>query len=215
MTMHDCERLPSGHEQTKSEVFPVPRLSLRQFMSEAGRVIRNNLSKEVWVEAIVLDVRVNRSGYALDLGEPHTNNPSTGAWLRCFMAAEVFECFREAAGGDIEVAALKGCCAMLRISPTFHLNRHLQASVLELKPTLAHAPLEQMMKEVRFQLLREDILHRQRKLPDPVDILRIGVVHPERSAGYADILPELEKLERSGIAASISFPATFEGPGAR
>jgi exodeoxyribonuclease VII large subunit len=184
MIVHDGELLrPIDEEQPEGEAGPVPRLGLREFTSEAGKAIRLNLPKEVWVEATLLDVSAIRSGYILDLVEPHASNPST--------------------------------CAQLKIAPTFHPSRHLQGKVLDLEPTFAPGLLEPMLEEARFQLMCEGILQRQRQLPAPVDILRIGVIHPERSAGYADILPELEKLERSGIATSVSFPATFERAGAR
>jgi exodeoxyribonuclease VII large subunit len=216
MMIQDGERLPSiDAEEPEGETGPVPRLSLREFTSEAGKAIRMNLPKEIWVEATLLDVRAVRSGYILDLIEPHAGNPSTSASLRCFMPSEVFERVREATGGTVEIKALKGSCAQLKIAPTFHPSRHLQGKVLALEPTFAPGLLEQMLEEARFQLMRDGILHRQRQLPEPVDILRIGVIHPERSAGYAYVLPELERLECSGISTSVSFPATFEGAGAR
>jgi exodeoxyribonuclease VII large subunit len=216
MIVHDGERLrPISAEELEGETGPAPRLSLQEFTSEAGKAIRLNLPREVWVEATLLDVSAIRSGYILDLVEPHASNPSTCAQLRCFMPSEVFERVREATGDTLELKALRGSCAQLKIAPTFHPSRHLQGKVLDLEPTFAPGFLEPMLEEARLQLMREGILQRQRQLPAPVDILRIGVIHPQRSAGYADILPELEKLERSGIATSVSFPATFEGAGAR
>jgi exodeoxyribonuclease VII large subunit len=109
----------------------------------------------------------------------------------------------------------RNSCAWVKIKPTFHPSRHLQATIsdLELVPTLA--TLDQVREEARLQLIEEGIFCCQRQLSTPADILRIGVVHPERSAGYADVLSELERLERAGIATMVAFPASFEGSGAR
>jgi hypothetical protein len=40
-------------------------------------------------------------------------------------------------------------------------------------------------------------------------------IHPEQSVGYADVVPEPERLERTDIATRVLFPASLEGSGGR
>jgi exodeoxyribonuclease VII large subunit len=216
MIVYERGRLPSsGTEQPESEACPIPRWGLRQFTAEAGEAIRTALPEEVWVEAVILAVSRQGAGYTLDLIEPDAQNPSTSARLRGFLSSTVAEQLRVTTTEPIEIEALRGGCAWVRIKPTFHPSRHLQATISDLEPVPALATLDQVREEACLQLIEEGIFCCQRQLSTPADILRIGVVHPERSAGYADVLSELERLERAGIATSVSFSASFEGSGAR
>ncbi len=216
MNLHESDRLPAtGPGQPESEARPIPRWGLRQFTAEAGRVIRSGLPEEVWVEAVILAVSTAGSGYTLDLIEPHAQNPSTSARLRVFVPPVVVEQMRQATGEDSDVSSLRGSGAWVRIKPSFHPSRHLQPTVSDLELVPTGSGLEQVRDEARLRLIEDGLFCRQRQLPQPTDILRIGVVHPERSAGYADVLSELERLERAGIATHLSFPASFEGSGAR
>jgi exodeoxyribonuclease VII large subunit len=216
MNLHEPDRLPRmGTEPLEREARPIPRWGLRQFTAEAGRVIRSGLPEEVWVEAVILAVSTAGSGYTLDLIEPHAQNPSTSARLRVFVPPTVVERLSETTGDDSDVLSLKGSGAWVRIKPSFHPSRHLQPTVSDLEPIPTGSGLEQVRDEARLRLIEDGLFCRQDQLATPADILRIGVVHPERSAGYADVLCELEPLERAGIATAVSFPATFEGSGAR
>ncbi|MBO1908057.1 hypothetical protein J4G37_24595 [Microvirga sp. 3-52] len=216
MIMHDRGRLPSsGAEQLESEARPIPRWGLRQFTAEAREAIRTALPEEAWVEAVILAISRQGAGYTLDLIEPDAQNPSTSARLRGFLSSTVAEQLCVATGEPIEIEALRGGSAWVKIKPTFHPSRHLQATISDLEPVPTLATLDHVREEARLQLIEEGIFCRQRQLTAPTDILRIGVVHPERSAGYADVLSELERLERAGITTSVSFPASFEGSGAR
>jgi exodeoxyribonuclease VII large subunit len=216
MNLHEPERLPSsGLEQPESEARPIPRWGLRQFTAEAGRVIRSGLPEEVWVEAVILAVSTAGSGYTLDLIETDAQNPSTGARLRVFVPPTVVERLSETTGEDPDLSSLKGSGAWVKIKPSFHPSRHLQPIVSDLELVPTGSGLEQVRDEARLRLIEDGLFCRQHQLLAPADILRIGVVHPERSAGYADVLSELERLERAGIATHRSFPASFEGSGAR
>ncbi|QRM35853.1 exodeoxyribonuclease VII large subunit [Microvirga sp. VF16] len=216
MRMHEPDRRVSIDVETPNdEVRPIPRWGLSQFTAEAGKVIRSGLPEEVWVEAVILTISRGGSGYNLDLIEPYAQNPSTSARLRGFLPTTVVEQMGEIIREAFDIEALRGSVAWVKIKPTFHPSRHLQATVLDLEPIPATDTLDQVLEEARLQLARDRVFRRQRQLQAPTDILRIGIVHPERSAGYADVLTELERLERAGIITSLSFPASFEGSGAR
>jgi exodeoxyribonuclease VII large subunit len=216
MNVHEPDRLVSPEsEQPDDEARPILRWGLRQFTAEAGKVIRSGLPGEVWVEAVILAVSRIGSGYTLDLIEPYAQNPSTSARLRGVLSSPVVEQLAEARGEDFDIETLRGSSAWVKIKPSFHPSRHLQANVSDLEPIPTADTLGQVLEEARLQLVKEGIFRRQRQLPAPTDILRIGIVHPERSAGYADVLSEIERLERTGIATSVSFPASFEGSAAR
>jgi exodeoxyribonuclease VII large subunit len=216
MSVHEPNRRVSlDLNSPEDEARPIPRWGLRQFTAEAGKVIRLGLPDEVWVEAVILAISRGGSGCTLDLIEPYSQNPSTSARLRGFLPSTVVEQMGETIGEDFDISALRGRSAWVKIKPTFHPSRHLQANVLDLELIPTADTLDQVLEEARLQLAREGIFHRQRQLPAPTDILHIGVIHPERSAGYADVLSELERLKQAGIATSVSFPASFEGSCAR
>ncbi|SCZ12716.1 exodeoxyribonuclease VII large subunit [Microvirga guangxiensis] len=212
MFVHERGQLPSsGTEQSAGEARPIPRWGLRQFTTEAREAIRAALPDEVWVEATILSVAQASSGYTLDLIEPDSQNFSTSAQLRGYLPSAVAEQLVAATGEPLEVTAVRGSNAWVRIRPTFHPSRHLQAAISDLEPVPALGILDQVREETRLRLIEDGVFCRQRQLPEPIDILRIGIIHPERSAGYADVRCELERMERTGIATSVSFPASFEG----
>jgi exodeoxyribonuclease VII large subunit len=190
----DCDSV------VESNIPPVPNLTLRAFVEEAGRAIRQTLPREAWVDAVVLDARQTRHGLSLELVEPNVENTSNSAFLRAFLGKSEIAAIQNDIGLELDCDALKGAHA------------HLQGRVNGVDPTLVESLIAKRIQTIRRLLTDEGILRAQSALSPPAEITQIAVVHPENSAGWADISAELRRLENAGLLQVHSFPATFEGP---
>jgi exodeoxyribonuclease VII large subunit len=190
----------------------VPNMTLRAFVEEAGRAIRQTLPREAWVDAVVLDARETRHGLSLELVEPNVENIANSAFLRAFLAKSEIAAIQNDIGLELDRDALKGAHALLRIAPSFHRRYHLQGKVNGVDPTLVESLIAKRTQAIRRLLADEGILRAQSALPPPAEITQIAVIHPENSAGWADLQAELRRLEDAGLLEVHSFPATFEGP---
>ncbi len=210
MEMYERERL-SDEQPPGDEARPIPSFNLRDFIAEVGRAIRREMPPEAWVEATVLDVQRKGKAYALDLIEVNATNPSTSSELRCMLYAEALASISEELGSEFDPSILKGACAVLKVAPTFHGRYHLQGKVLGLNPYFVAGILQKQIAAIRERLILDRLLQAQSTLPEPPDITRIAVIHPEGSAGWSDVRAETERLERAGIAVTHSLSANFEG----
>ncbi len=191
---------------------PIPSLTLRAFLEETGRAIRQTLPPEAWVDAVILDVRQTRYGLALELVEPNVENTSSAAYLRAFIGNSAVRDIQDQVGLALDCDLLKGVHARLRISPKFDVRYHLQGNVVGLDPALADSLMAKRIAAIREKLTIEGVLKAQRAYGPPDEITRIAVIHPDQSASWADLKGELGRLEGLGLLKVSSLPATFEGP---
>lgn len=203
---------PDANAYQDIDLAPIPSLSLRTFVEEAGRAIRQTLPQEAWVDAVVLDAKSSKYGFSLELVEPGVDNPANSAFLRAFISTRAVPAIESEIGFTIDCDLLKGTHARLLITPSFHIRYHLQGKITALDPALAESLIVKRIRQIRDQLAAEGVLDAQKRFRVPADVTQIAVIHPDQSAGWADIRSELEHLERLGLLTVHSFPATFEGP---
>jgi exodeoxyribonuclease VII large subunit len=209
MYFHEQRPLPTAPEPS------IPQMTLRDLLDSTRRAIRQALPREVWIEATVLKVRHGKAGHQLELVETHAEDPARCARLSCFLSGKVLGAIREEFGFELDPATLEGSCALLKLSLSFHPHYHLQGQVTGLSPALSEDQFRKALEATRRALKDADLFDAQSRHAAPADILRLAVIHPVGSAGWADVHPELERLTRHGLLQVVSIPATFEGAGAR
>lgn len=209
MYLNEQQPLPAVDEPS------IPQMTLRDLLDSTRRAIRQVLPREVWIEATVLKVRHGKAGHQLELVETHADDPARGARLSCFLSGKVLDIIREEFGFELDPATLEGSCALLKLSLSFHPHYHLQGQVTGLSPALSEDQFRKALEATRRALKDAGLFDAQSRLATPSDILRLAVIHPVGSAGWADVHPELERLTRHNLLEVVSIPATFEGAGAR
>jgi exodeoxyribonuclease VII large subunit len=209
MQSYERQRLPTANEP------PIPQMTLRDLLENTGRAIRAGIPREVWVEATVLKVRPSKTGHQLELVETHADDPARCARLPCFLSSKVLAAIREEFGFDLDPATLEGSCALLKLAPGFHPHYHLQGQITGLSPAFSEDQFRKALEATRQALKDAGLYGAQARLTAPADILRLAVIHPAGSDGWADVHPEFERLARRGLLTVVSLPATFEGTGAR
>ena len=65
------------------------------------------------------------------------------------------------------------------------------------------------LEMIRKTLRDENLYDAQQRVPAPVTL--VAVIHPDRSAGWADVRTKLERLQDRGNLRDTSFPVPFEG----
>jgi len=209
MTSHEPQRLRTAAEP------PILRMTLRDLLDSTRWAIRQALPRDVWIEATVLKVRHGKAGHQLELVETHADDPARCARLSCFLSGKVLDTIREEFGFELDPATLEGSCALLKLSVTFHPHYHLQGQITGLSPALTEDQFRKALEATRRALRDEGVFDAQARLATPADVLRIAVIHPAGSDGWADVHPEFLRRTRRGRLTVTSIPATFEGTGAR
>ncbi len=202
----------SGCASLNEAVAPIPSLSLRDYVQEAGRAIRQTLPPEAWVDATVLKVKATQYGLSLELTEPNIESTANAARLRAFIGKSAVHSIQDQIGLSLDCELLTGVHARLRIAPKFDVSYHLSGNILGLDPALADSLLVKRIAAIRSQLTTERVFDLQRTFGPPDEITRIAVIHPYQSASWADLHGELGRLEKLGLLHVVSLPATFEGP---
>lgn len=190
----------------------IPSLSLRNYLEEAGRAIRQTLPPEAWVDATILKVKHTQHGLSLELVEPNVENLSNAARLRAFVSKRAIHSIEDQIGLTLDCELLTEVHARLKIAPKFDVRYHLEGQVLGLDPALADSLVVKRVAAIRSQLTSEGVYRLQKAYGPPGDITRIAVIHPYQSASWADLHSELVRLETSGLVKVFSLSATFEGP---
>lgn len=194
---------------------PIPSMTLRELLDRTGQAIRKALPAQAWVEASVAKVRRTASGYQLELVEAFAGDPAKAGRLTGFLPHAALTRIREEIGFELDPLTLEGTCAVLKVSVSFHGHYHLQGRISALNPAQTEDLHAKYLDAVQRRLTAEGLADHQKRLPAPIDILRIAVIHPEGAAGWADVATELRRLAERGVVTFTSLPATFEGTGAR
>ena len=81
--------------------------------------------------------------------------------------------------------------------------------IVGIDPAVVESIVARRLEMIRKTLRDENLYGAQQRLPAPVT--SVAVIHPDRSAGWADVRSELERLQDRGILRVASFPVPFEG----
>ena len=97
----------------------VPSFTLGEYLAKAGEVIRSSMPPETWVEAVMLEAKLNRGGMKLELIETAADYRRDGR-LTYLVREEAMTAIEADLGHTLDVATLTGSRARLRVKPTFH-----------------------------------------------------------------------------------------------
>lgn len=195
----------------------VPSMTLGEYLAKAGSVLRTGIPK-AWVEAVVLDARTTNVGLSIELTEPTFSESHDGrsaarreGRLRGLIWTKTKAAIEASIAVSLDPALLKGAFIKVLIETDFHPRYHLEGKVLALDPAVVQGLVQRRIELIRQQLREQGHWGRQRNLSAPTDVTSIAVIHPDRSAGWADVQGELEKLQAQGILSLQSYPVPFEG----
>ncbi len=198
----------------------VPSMTLGAYLAEAGKALRTGIPR-AWVGAIVLEARTTNVGMSLELVEPSSDEVQDGrpadkrdGRLRSTIWSKTGAAIESSHGLKLDPALLKGAFVRVLIETCFHPRWHLEGKVLDLDPAVVEGLVQRRLELIRQQLRDQGHWARQQSLAAPRDVTSVAVIHPDRSAGWADVQAELDRLQQCGILAVCSYPVPFEGAGA-
>ena len=186
----------------------VPSFTLAEYLAKARGAIRTSMPPEAWVEAVVLEAKPTNAGLPLELIEPGADHRRDGR-LTCMIRNDARKAIEADLGLTLDGATLTGSQTRLRVTPTFHPKWHLEGRVVGIDPAIVASIVARRLEMIRKTLREENLYGAQQRLPVPVDVTSVAVIHPDRSAGWADVRTELERLQDRGILHVASFPVPF------
>jgi exodeoxyribonuclease VII large subunit len=185
-------------------------VSLFELLTKVKGVVERGLPQSVWVRAEVNELRGKNGHLYLHLAE-RNDRGDVIAQCRAVVwrsrAEEITARFVEATGEGLKVDIKILCLAKVRFDPHFGFD----LSVEDVDPSYTLGDLAAKLARIRERLVAEGLYDRNRKLPSPVEYVRVAVISPETSAGLGDFRRETDRLHDAGLCEFVYFPATFQG----
>jgi len=115
--------------------------------------------------------------------------------------------FEQATGGALKTDIKILCLARVRFDPLYGLDLIIE----DVDPSYTLGDLAAKLARIRENLQQTGLYGRNKRLPAPVEFVRVGVISPETSAGLGDFRREADLLQNAGLCEFCLFPATFQG----
>jgi len=208
----DPDLLPSPiHSSSANLTAPrgAPLFRLRDLMARMAAITQQGLPAVLWVEATLFAIKGSKAGLSLELIDSEASNPSQAASLRVFASQRVVSQIEAMIGCPFQ--SLSGADVRLLIKPSFHQRYQLQGDLRDIDPVIVEGLLAQRLEAIRQKLEDQGLYALQKALKAPADLVDLIIIHPDQSAGWADIADRLNRLETLGLLRLHNLTAAFEG----
>lgn len=185
-------------------------VSLSSFIRDVALACNPVLPPATWVRAEVADFKIKPNFASLDLVEHDEDgnrlvSSQVLIWSRYWTEIERKI---EAAGVRLE----QGVKVLINIRADFSTQYGFRLVGYDIDPAFTIGEAGAKLNAIRNQLIAEGVYDRQRKLPAPLDYLKVAVISPENAAGLGDFEAEARKIASWNLCEFHYYAATFQGP---
>lgn len=190
-----------------------PVLDVREVWARAGSAVRTSLPRILRLTASVARVELRGHGSCdLELVPSHGVPGGSSPSLRAHIGVESREAIAVALGRPFDPAELSGRDLTLTCALNWLHDGRLRLSVTAIDPDWRASAIQLERARGLDALARADLLDAQRRLPQPVCLERVSIVHPP-GQGYEDVVATLAALEAAGLIQIDDLPCRFDGSG--
>lgn len=211
--------LPAGADFIATTITPSndgferTEYSLAAFLFKVSDVIQKNFTTAAWISAEISELRGNKGHLFLTLVEhDELGNMVARASARIWQAqAENINAkFKLGTGADLEA----GIKVLVYARVEFHQQYGLALFIEDIDPNYTLGDMAAKLVKIREKLIAEDIIHKNKQLPKPIDFTRVAVISPQNAAGLGDFNREAEILRKFNLCEFVYFTALFQGEAA-
>jgi exodeoxyribonuclease VII large subunit len=195
---------PTAPNQTEKGI------ALTELLQRVKGVIEGGFPKAEWVRGEISELRGKNGHLYLTLSERNQSGDIL-AQARAVIwrnKAEIISVkFEQATGGalktDIKILGL----AKVRFDPLYGLDLIIE----DVDPSYTLGDLAAKLARIRENLQQSGLYGRNKRLPAPIEFVRVAVISPETSAGLGDFRREAVRLQSAILCEFQLFAATFQG----
>ncbi|MFF9553975.1 MULTISPECIES: exodeoxyribonuclease VII large subunit [Methylobacterium] len=190
-----------------------PVLDVREVWARAGSAVRTGLPRILRLTASVARVEPRgHGGCDLELVPSHGVPGGSSPSLRAHIGVTSREAIAVALGRPFDPAELSGRDLTLTCTVNWLHDGRLRLSVTAIDPDWRASAIQLERARGLNALARADLLDAQRRLPQPVCLERVSILHPP-GQGYEDVAATLAALEAAGLIQIDDLPCRFDGSG--
>lgn len=191
-----------------------PVLDLHELWARAGSAVRTGLPRRVRVCATVTRVLPRRHGsHDLELRPTHGWLGGNAPCLNARIGADARDAIAAALGRPFDPAELERQDVTLTCTASWLSEARLRLNVAAIEPAWSVSEAELHRARILDGLARASLLDAQARLPIPVHLERISVLHPP-GQGWDDVSATLQALAGAGILRVDDWECRFDGSGA-
>jgi exodeoxyribonuclease VII large subunit len=202
--------LDEDREPPKPPQEPQKGIALTELLSRVKGVIDHGLPDAIWVRAEISELRGKNGHLYLTLTERNERGDIL-AQIKGIIwrtrAEPITAKFEQVTGEGLRTDIKILCLAKVRFDVLYGLDLIIE----DVDPSFTLGDLAAKMARIREKLLAAGVFDRNKRLPSPVDFVRIAVISPETSAGLGDFQRESDRLQQAGLCDFSFFRATFQG----
>jgi exodeoxyribonuclease VII large subunit len=185
-------------------------IALSELLTRVKGLIERSLPDAVWVRAEISELRGKNGHLYVSLTERNDRGDVLAQikgviWKN--RADAITARFEQATGGRLKSDIKILCLARVRFDPLYGLDLIVE----DVDPSYTLGELAAKLARIREQLEETGLYDLNKRLPSPVEYLRVAVVSPETSAGLGDFRRETDLLQSAGLCDFHYFQATFQG----
>ena len=206
--------LPEGVLDEPEEPFPKAEpqkgIALTELLARVKGVVDQGLPDAIWVRAEISELRGKNGHLYLTLTE---RNDEGKPLAQCkgiiwrTRAEPITAKFEQVTGEGLRTDIKILCLAKVRFDVLYGLDLIIE----DVDPSFTLGDLAAKLTRIREKLLAAGVFDRNKRLPAPLDFVRVAVISPETSAGLGDFQRESDRLQRGGLCDFSFFRATFQG----
>jgi exodeoxyribonuclease VII large subunit len=196
------------------EALAQPRgVTVSQLLGGVAQAVSNAYQEGVWTRAEVLNVSVKGGHVYLELTERDEQGRLLAKALGTIWSSTAQRILREFE--NVTGAQLApGIKLLVLAKPVVKPQYGLSLDITGIDPSYTIGDLEAQKRQIREELLAEQLFDRNKKLPAPWDFSRVLVVSPENAAGLGDFVAEAARLHEHGVCEFNYVHSRFQGQGA-
>jgi exodeoxyribonuclease VII large subunit len=202
--------VPSDTAQPDEATEPEKGMALMDVLAQVRAAIERALPEVAWVRAEISELSSKRGHSYLKLTQRNERGDilaQAKGIIWKYRAETVTAKFEQATGEGLRTDIKILCLAKVRFDMLYGLDLIIE----DIDPSYTLGDLAAKLARIRERLQRERIFDRNKRLPAPVEFVRVAVISPETSAGLGDFRRETDRLQDAGLCEFVYFHASFQG----
>jgi len=166
--------------------------TLGALLSRLKRTVEETYSRYEKVVAEITSVVTVKKGVRVELAD-YTESSGTRAKISAFIYTNVKHSFENQSGSELK----DGLKVLVDLKISYSEEYGLSGNIRSIDPKYTIGDLAIMVKAMKDELSKKEIIDLNRNLPQPKDFFSVAVISPESSAGLEDFRSKLTGIPKS------------------
>jgi exodeoxyribonuclease VII large subunit len=202
--------MPAQPAESDEAAEPERGTTLIDLLAQVRLAVEGALPEAVWVRAEISELRGKNGHLYPTLTQRNDRGDvlaQTSAAIWKGRATGITKKFVEATGEGLRTDIKILCLAKVRFDVLYGLDLIIE----DIDPSFTLGDLAAKLRRIRERLTQERLYDLNKRLPAPVEFVRVAVISPETSAGLGDFRRETDRLQAAGLCDFAFYPTTFQG----